>query len=116
MHHDGQLLTSELLRIRLVVETEPNWALDSCPAKSSCARQHRFAFLRKPCGITQSLKNILTLYVRIIGKKFVDGATRTDLSYYIADRHPHATNASLAAHHVWLLGDVVKLFHCLRSH
>jgi hypothetical protein len=69
--------------------------------------------LRAPCRITQRFKNIVSLDVRIVRKKLVDGTARADLANNHPDRYAHSANARLAAHDGGISRDASKVGHVI---
>ena len=74
--------------------------------------QNNFPFFNPPGSVTKSLKNIFPFKVGIIGEKFFNANSRTNLSNNHANSYPHSPYAGLASHKARFSCDTVKVhFH-----
>jgi hypothetical protein len=69
------------------------------------------SFFGKSRGVTKGLQNIFTFKIGIVSENLVDAASSAYLADNHANRHAHATNASLTAHHIGLLSNAIQLLH-----
>lgn len=77
-------------------QLHPTWVTGSCRAEISCSRQSDFTVFGEPCGISQSLENVFSFQIWIIGQNFFDAAARANLADDHADGYAHTANARLA--------------------
>src|SRR5690242_1752058 len=95
-HWLAQFATNGRLPIPDSAATPPTWVTGSCRAEISRSRQSDFTVFGEPCGISQSLENLFSFQIWIIGQNFFDAAARANLADDHADGYAHTANARLA--------------------